>query len=285
MTELTAWLKTAGGPVALTPWRRASPDAEEVTLHLRDATFDVAGWLAPSQRPFYAAHRGGGRHWPEMTMHAYQSSAAWGAKALEVSVARSSDGVWVCSHDTNLDRMCGTSGYNISAHPWSEISGFTVTAQFTDTPSQPRRPIARLEQVLDAFAGTHVVLIENKSGTNHTALLDLMDTYTDSTDHLVWKCFYTGSVAADTARGRGYKAWGYYYEDSVVAADDTQDSFDILGMDYDADQDAWDEIKAFGKPVMGHVIDAPPQAVTAFAKGADGLMVSCVRDVIPPLTF
>ncbi|MDT5014668.1 MAG: glycerophosphoryl diester phosphodiesterase, partial [Mycobacterium sp.] len=36
-------------------------------------------------RPFYVAHRGGWRNWPEMSMEAYSNSVRRGVDALEVS--------------------------------------------------------------------------------------------------------------------------------------------------------------------------------------------------------
>jgi glycerophosphoryl diester phosphodiesterase len=50
-------------------------------------------------RPFYVAHRGGSADWPEQSMLAYRSAVACGVDALEVSLARSADGVWFGLHD------------------------------------------------------------------------------------------------------------------------------------------------------------------------------------------
>ena len=52
-----------------------------------------------TQPEFYSAHRGGSADDPEMTMQAYRNSAKRGYGALEISLARSSDGIWFGLHD------------------------------------------------------------------------------------------------------------------------------------------------------------------------------------------
>ena len=47
----------------------------------------------------------------EDSIHAYRQSVAHGYRALEISVARSADGVWFGLHDTTLDRTSGTVGF------------------------------------------------------------------------------------------------------------------------------------------------------------------------------
>lgn len=61
-----------------------------------------------SQPMFYVAHRGGSREWPEMSLHAYTQAGFWGVGALEVSLARTSDGVWFGLHDADINRTSGT---------------------------------------------------------------------------------------------------------------------------------------------------------------------------------
>ena len=67
--------------------------------------FTVASLLAAPS--FFVAHRGSGDNWPEHTMRAYKGSAAAGLKAIEVSVSATSDGVLVCHHDLNTQRVTG----------------------------------------------------------------------------------------------------------------------------------------------------------------------------------
>src|SRR5690606_39510092 len=75
--------------------------------------------------------------------------------------------------------------------------------------------------------------------------------------------------------------WGYYYQDSAADIPATHGPWDVLGMDYTADQTAWDLAKATGKKVIGHIVPDASAAAVALGKGADGLMVAGVRDVIP----
>ena len=69
----------------------------------------------------------------------------------------------------------------------------------------------KCSDVLDACAATHVVFLEDKQGTNTKVLLDLMDTYPDSTGHFVWKQD-AGVKTFEDAQARGYKTSGCFLE-------------------------------------------------------------------------
>src|SRR6478735_7476996 len=55
-----------------------------------------------STTPFFIAHRGSGDNWAEHTMEAYSEAVALGAKAIEVSVNATKDGVLICHHDKDM---------------------------------------------------------------------------------------------------------------------------------------------------------------------------------------
>lgn len=65
---------------------------------------------------FFIAHRGAGNISPEHTPYAYAESVSSGALAVEISVRTTSDGQFVCVHDTNIKRTTGAS-MNVPAIP------------------------------------------------------------------------------------------------------------------------------------------------------------------------
>ena len=244
----------------------------------------VSAMLAIS--PFYAAHHGGDKNWPEMSLHAYTQSGFWGAGAMELSLARTSDGVWFGLHDDSLDRTSGTTGFIAAEHTWAEVQAYQITATGTNNPSQSARPYMRWEEVMDAYYSSHVFFVDPKHATAYRdELLDMMDSLPGTpTNKFVAKYFGVASQWATSARNRGYKTWGYFYEANLTDIPTFQGFYDILGMEHGASQATWDAIKAYGKPVIGHIIDNNTQGTSALTKGAAGLMVSGVQEVIPRTT-
>jgi hypothetical protein len=241
----------------------------------------VSAMLATS--PFYVAHRGGSANWPEMSLHAYTQAGFWGVGALEVSLARSSDGVWFGLHDDTLDRTSGTSGFTASAHTWAEIQAFQITASGTTHPSQPTRPYMRWEELMDAYYDSHVFFVDPKAATGFVSeLLDMMDAMPGTpTDKFVAKYYGVSSTWVNAAKARGYKSWGYFYQTDVPNLPTYQGRWDILGMEFGANSASWSAILAYGKPVIGHVVSSPSGASAALGFGASGLMVSGVEAVVP----
>jgi hypothetical protein len=85
----------------------------------------------------------------------------------------------------------------------------------------------------------------------------------------------------NAATARGYKSWGYFYQTDAANFATYQGRWDILGMDYNADNATWNTILSYGKPVIGHIVPNSTAATTALGYGASGLMVSGVEQVVP----
>ncbi len=249
----------------------------------------VAVMLA--QNPFYVAHRGGSNDWPEMSLHAYTQSAFWGVGAVELSLARTSDGVWFGLHDASLDRTSlgtgGGSGTTLvaSAMTWAQVQQYQIT-----TTALPQ-PYMRWEEIIAAYYPTHVIFVDPKYAASYTTeLLNMMDALSDTPqNHFVAKSYGKTGNAANTngfphdAAARGYKNWGYFYEDDYANGNLAayQGRYDILGMDYGASSAAWNATQSYGKPIIGHIVPSAAAATAALNKGATGLMVSGVQNVIP----
>jgi len=258
-----------------------------VALHLASRP---RGKLVPAllEAPrFHIAHRGGSRNWPEMSLQAYRSAVDSGVDALEVSLARSSDGVWFGLHDATLDRTSGTAGMVAAEHTWAEINTQRIRPPDGGPAGQAPQPYLRFEELAAAYAGTHSIFVDPKvvPKAHYPELLDLMDrSVARPQDSFVAKYYCTGRSWAELARRHGYRTWGYYYgreiADGTTPLAESHQRWDLLGLDYDASPEAWRTVLGLGKPVIGHVVPDRTGADRALAAGARGLMVSGVLEVV-----
>ena len=109
-------------------------------------------------------------------------------------------------------------------------------------------------------------------------MFDYLDTIPNAKDRVLIKQFVNGGVAT-RAKAKGYKSMCMMYPNEVAGAD--LSSFDVLGMEWNAEQVVWDTLKATGKPLIAHIITTQQQADIALARGATGLMAS-VPSVVHP---
>ena len=235
-----------------------------------------------SRPTFYSVHRGGSDTEPEMTMEAYERSAERGFGMLEVSLARTSDGVWFGLHDETLDRTSGVEGLPpVSEMTWADVARYQVTLNDGGSP----QPYMSWTEFVSAFAHTHVVLVDPKYASGSGHLDDFLDMVQRDvgTDRAVIKAYGSDTRLADRARERGFTTWGYYYESDVTdgTLDRTQDHWSLLGMNWDASAEAWAAVTGYGKPVIAHVIESDEQRDIAKAKGARGFQVSNIDAVQP----
>ncbi len=230
------------------------------------------------------AHRGGSRDWPEMSMLGYANSAKLGAQALEISLARTKDGVWFGLHDPTLDRTSGTTGFVAADHAWQEVSQYRITAAQTTNPAQPAQPYLRFEELIDAFAASRVIYVDPKVvPAQYYPELFAMMSRAPAPD-FVAKGYCTSTAWAQEATRRGYRTWGYYYAADLHSdphlLETTQSRWTTLGLDYTASPAVWKQVKAYGKPVLAHVVPDAEAAKSALQRGADGIVASGVREVL-----
>lgn len=220
--------------------------------------------------PFYVAHRGSGDNWTEHTAQAYAQSARAGSKAFEVSVSSTADGILVCHHDTNLRRLTGHD-VEIADVPYAALEPLRNDARMWLGPAAELAPIPRLADVLDAFAEDHVIFIEDKQGTNASALLDMMGHYRDAREHFVWKqeAIYTQHEAAAE---EGYRIWGYFTEDAGDVVERMSPEFDYLGVTHLASDETVSRIVAQGKPVVCWAVHTRAVRDRMLGLGVSGMM-------------
>jgi hypothetical protein len=253
----------------------------------------VSAMLA--QSPFYVAHRGGSADWPEMSLHAYTQSVFWGVGAVELSLARTSDGVWFGLHDASLDRTSLNTGNGsgttlvASTMTWAQVQAYQIQYPNVANSSSLPKPYMRWEEIITAYYPTHVIFVDPKVATAYAGeLLAMMDALPGTpTDHFVAKSYgVTGGASNSSgwphdAAAHGYNVWGYFYQVDAANFATYQGRYTILGMDYTADATTWSSIMSYGKPVIGHIVPNSTAANTALGYGAAGLMVSGVQEVIP----
>ena len=245
-----------------------------------------------TQTPWFAAHRGFSNSYPEESLYSYRGATDWGIKAIEVSVQYSSEGTPWCFHDATTTRTTGVTG-TISAMTDAQIGALTnLGTTASRNPTQPARPTAKLVDVLNLYASTHVIIIEDKTYTHTAAMLDMMDSYGTSgrpaTEIFIVKAGVTsGSWLWTMVAARGYHRWGYMFDNEMDTIADAASSgkVDMIGMDYaSSDATLTNGINlciANGVMPTGHIINSIAQRDRLLGLGMKGLMISN-KDVIPP---
>lgn len=249
---------------------------------------DVTSMLATD--PFYVAHRGCSRTWPEMSLYAYTQSALRGFGALELSLARTRDGVWFGLHDATLDRTSGVTGRKASAMTWAQVQAHQILGSTAvDDPTQQSRPYMRWEELIEAYYPSQVTFVDPKHALEHDhELMAKMNALPGTPqDHLVCKYYGVSGDArnssgwAKLAEENGYHRWGYFYGSDSAEFAAYEGRWDILGLDCAADESVWTTMRAYGKPIIGHVAPNQAAVATARAKGAVGLVVSGAAAMAP----
>ncbi len=237
---------------------------------------------------FTWAHRGGSASYAEHSLYGYTQSVARGYGVLEVSLARTSDGVWFALHDQTTDRTSGGTYGNASSQTWAQIQAQQIVVGGQGAP----QPYMRWSELVAIYGSTHIIVADPKYalGTYRTEFLNMVNNDLGPTRAII-KYSGPGSGAAGlstAAQALGFQTWGFFYIGDASAAQGGNGalqtwgpSWTLIGMEYGASQAIWDECIALGKPVIGHI--APNQTAynTAIAKGASGVQVSGVSVVTP----
>lgn len=247
--------------------------------------YNVAHML--SQPEFFWAHRGGSRDFPEMSSFAYGQSALLSFGCLELSLARTSDGVWFGLHDADINRTSGTSGLPAaSSMTWATVQGYQILGSMAaNNTGQPNRSYARLQDILDAYP-KHLFVVDLKyANTYREELLDILETY-GGPERFLGKAYGVGSTSFATSfANRGYERWGYFYASDIPSLTTGYvNQWTIIGMDYNASLSDWNTLAGYrtnGQRMSGHICPDSTTVATARSKGATGFMVSGVEAVDP----
>jgi glycerophosphoryl diester phosphodiesterase len=257
----------------------------------------VDKWFEGGHIPVMA-HRGGSLDWSEHSARGYTECVQLGVDILEISMAKTKDGVWIGIHDQGFDRttpeLAGKFPKDLT---WDELRAYTQVVPNGGDTKFGRQPYMKAVDLFDAYARSHGIMIDIKyeGVTGLNQILDICDQYPDAKNTFVVKYFHTATQLADAARARGYKSWGYAYFTDVNGTNTTQLSatqakWDFLGMEYgganadgtpnDAAKAAWATVLSYGKPVFAHILPDKTTADRAIKLGANALQVSGVRAVM-----
>lgn len=273
----TAYLKVSDGGGTLT-----TPGGLKV---VKPGYSTVTAMLASN--PFYIAHRGGSRDFPEMSLYAYGQSALRGYGAIELSLARTSDGVWFGLHDADINRTSGTTGLGAaSTMTWAQIQAYQILGSVApNNPTQANRPYMRFEELMALYYPSHVIFMDIKYANAYRNEFITMINALPGTpqDHIVGKAYGVGASFPTAMSTAGYKNWGYFYESDYTGGQlaANYSYWDILGMDYGASGAAWSAVMSYSKPVIGHICPSVSAKNTAIGYGAVGIMSSGAINIVP----
>ncbi len=263
---------SANTPSAAVPMRRGFSDVT-TALNTYGATW---------------AHSGGSDSYPEMSLYGYTQSVMRGYGVLEISLGRTSDGVWFGLQDQTTNRTSGGIYGNASSQTWAQIQAQNIVIGAEGAP----QPYMSWNELIATYGSTHIIVADPKYaiGTYNTEFLNMVASDV-GTSRAIIKSSGAGSgssVLATAAQAMGFQTWGFFYATDASVTQGGNGNlqawgsyWNILGMEYGASQAIWNEALAFGKPVIGHI--APDQAAynSAMSKGATAVQVSGVAVVSP----
>ncbi|MFE7624232.1 glycerophosphodiester phosphodiesterase [Streptomyces sp. NPDC057509] len=224
--------------------------------------------------PFYIAHRGSGGEFPEHTLEAYESAVAAGAKAIEVSVRLTADGVPVCIHDEDLSRTTYATG-NVSDWNYAALKYRVLTnGRLMLGQGRTDAPIPTLREVLDRFLGRVVIFLEAKSNPSVPVVQQILtDFYPQAKDSVVWKNYYL-ATSWPWAKANGFKTWAYVDAATTDAQMNALDQslIDMWGVPTNTADARVTAIVARGKPVIAWEVHRRSERDRLVALGVKGMM-------------
>ena len=264
----------------------AQPKTPAAMIAMRNGYSSVEDML--SRQEFYWAHRGGSASYPEHSLFAYTQAVARSYGGLEISLGRTSDGVWFGLHDEDLNRTSGLAAGALppaSSQTWDGVQVQQITIGASGAP----RPYMKLLDLLEAYGKSHVLILDPKYQLAKVPeLLDLLATFYGSDATAAHKVIMKGyGPSADSmveqSNARGFKTWGYFYEAVSSVYTNAAPKWDIVGLNYDADQIYWDQLRNAvpRKRIVGHVCPTQASVDIARAKGATAFQCSGVAAITP----
>lgn len=279
-TDATAYTDTAvGGRLAKTANLSdlSSAATARTNLGLVGASqLDAASVTALlAANPFYVAHRGSGGEYPEHTLAGYDASVNAGARAIEVSVNTTADGIPVCIHDQTLDRTTNSTG-NVSDKPHASLRE-TVTVDVGASllgAGWSNQKLPTLREVLDRFLGRVVIFLEAKSNPSVPAVQALLAQYPGATNSVAWKAYYASNTFT-WAKANGFTTWAYLDAGTTDGQmDAVAANVDIWGVPHTMSDARIAAVVARGKPVMCWEVHRRSEVARLTGLGVQGLMCS-----------
>jgi glycerophosphoryl diester phosphodiesterase len=226
--------------------------------------------------PFYVAHRGGGGEAPELTEVAYVNSVGAGLKAVEMSFHVSADGVLFAWHDDDLDRMTdGT--WTTDPETWT-FAALNQRAKVVGSPllgpGWADQVIPSAKQLFDRFLGKVVIFAEAKSNPAVQPLQQLLLTYPNANQSVVWKNYYT-NPSFPWAKNHGFRVWAYADAGTTSSElDAVEENVDYWGMPWEATDAQISAVvdRTNTKPVIVWEVHRRSEVARLLALGVRGIM-------------
>ena len=234
----------------------------------------VNAWLAKDRYPAWA-HRGApdGTTRAEFSFDTFDHAVASGFVALELSAHRTTDGVWVMSHNTTTGAQY-TTDLTIASSTLAQLQALPRKYGVTT------EPMRTLNEVCARYSN-FVLFIENKTYANFTEFFAILNAQPNATGRIVYKSFYDSTSSMTQAKGFGYKTWAYYFGDANAANLPTywgahQDWVGLSsGPSNTSTSQTWfDWCATRSIPVYAHIEYVAADWTTAKGQGAKGMTVN-----------
>jgi glycerophosphoryl diester phosphodiesterase len=164
--------------------------------------FDLTDSIQPQitvktlQKPVYAAHRGGAKLYPEMSLEGYRSVVSAGINVIEMDVQMLADGTLACNHDDNMSRTTDKAGLvkNFTA------GGF-ISSKINNLPNFTGTPVT-MEMLFKEFGNTVVYMPEVKDFEDATSkkLTDMVIRY-GLQDNVIIQSFSAPNLSYPVSKG------------------------------------------------------------------------------------
>lgn len=257
----------------------ADPHGDRAWAELNfQKTTDITVDELISANPFFVAHRGSGSEYPEMTMVAYDSVVAAGATSIEVSCHLSADGVLFAFHDNDLTRM--TNGtWTTNPELWT-YAALKERALIVGTPllgpGWANQPIPTVKEIFDRWLGKVVIWAEAKSNAATVPLQNLLLSYPNANESVVWKNYYQ-NLSFAWAKNNGFKTWGYVDVGTTMGQmDAVEANIDMWGVPIEAPNSQFTAVltRPQVKPVMSWEVHRRSEVTRLTGLGVRGMMCS-----------
>ena len=236
----------------------------------------ITDWLARERYPAWA-HRGApnGTQRSEFSFDAFDNALASGFIALELSAHRTSDGVWVMSHNATTGAQY-TTDLTIASSTLAQLQALPRLYGVTT------EPMRTLNEVCARYSH-YVLFIENKTYNNFTEFFAILDAQPNAANRIVYKSFYDSTSSMQQAKGKGYKTWAYYFGTANASLLPTycrgfahQDWVGLSsGPSNTATDQTWfDWCAARSIPVYAHITYVAADWTSARGQGAVGMTVN-----------
>ena len=236
-----------------------------------DGQWTVDAWLADSPYPS-TAHRGApnGTTRAEFSWDAYDYAWAKGFRSLELSAHRTSDGVWVLSHDATTGAQY-TTDLTIATSTWATLQ--TLTRKYGVT----TEPMRRLDETLARYPNA-IFFIENKTYGNYTTFHAILTAIPNFANRIVHKNSGDANPSFALAIAAGFKyTWAYYFGTAGAALLPTEwdPNMKWVGLSSGPTNNATDQVwfdwcKNHNPPlpIKGHIVRGSPDWASMKAQGA-----------------